>query len=92
LRKISRSVRNSAFSLRNWRNSSRSLTEIAKGSDPRASSANCAATQFRNVVSLIPSRRATAARDSSVASAKRTASARNSAGYFEGRATLDSFP
>jgi hypothetical protein len=48
--------------------------------------------QFLNVVSLIPSRRATAARDSSDTSASRTASCRNSAGYFDGRPIQDPFP
>jgi hypothetical protein len=41
---------------------------------------------------LTPSRRATAARDSSDTSARRTASRRNSAEYFDGRPIQDPFP
>ena len=69
LRRISRSVRSSATSRRSRRSSSNSDGVTANGSAWRASSARWSATQFRSVVSLTPSRRATAARDSSVASA-----------------------
>jgi len=85
LRKISRSVHNSAFSLRTRRSSSNSEPATANGSACRASSASCAATQFRNVVSFTPNRRATAVRDSSLASTNCTASRRNSSGYLGGR-------
>ena len=63
----------------------------ANGSVWRASSASCAATQFRNVVSFTPNRRATAARESLVDNANCTASRRNSSGYLDGRPIRDSF-
>jgi hypothetical protein len=91
LRRISRSVRSSATSRRSRRNSSNSDGATASGSAWRASSARWSATQFRNVVSFTPSRRATDARESSLDNASCTASRRNSSGYFDGRPNKGSF-
>jgi hypothetical protein len=84
-------VRNSTTSRRNRRSSSNSDAVTANGSACRASSASCAAHQFRNVVSFTPNRRATAARDSSLDNANCTASRRDSSGYLDGRPIRDSF-
>jgi hypothetical protein len=82
-RRISRSCRSSAFSLRNRANSARPTGSSAPGSRSRSASFT--------TPSLIPNDDATSARDRSELRYSATASRRNSSGYFCGRPFRVSF-
>ena len=90
MRRISRSVRRSMFSLRNRANSSRSDSDNASGSASRCALSRSAYIQFANVESEIPSDFAISTRGRSELFTNSIASRRNSGGYFDGRPIEDS--
>ena len=84
-RKISRSSRNEAFSLRNRFSSASSASASNVGSACRATALRSLVTQPDKVCTWIPKLRAISAWDRPDVRTNSRASRRNSAGYFDGR-------